>query len=250
MPNEQALQVDNVTDLLTNALQDAGIVGIDEAIEQPVLNRAFRQLNWLLATWQRKRWLVYRLVDYPIRSTGAQTYAVGKGMAVDINPRPDRLESAFLRITNSTAPTNLPVDLPLGIIDSREDYNRITVKTLGTLPWRIFYDPAWPVGTLFPWPIPQATIYELHVTFKETLARFAALQDKINLPPEYENALNWNLAKRLRASYQMPDDEAVNSLAREGLNTIRLANTAVGTLQMPSALRRGGGRAYDYHSDT
>lgn len=249
-PDEGVIPVDNVTQLLTNALTDAGIVGIDEAIEQPVLNRAFTQANWLLAQWARKRWLVYRIADYSFVSTGAQTYPVGALAAnvigININPRPDRIEYAFMRFLNSSNQT--PVDIPLNIIQSHEDYSRITVKNIGTISWSIFYDPIWPVGELRPWPIPQASIYELHLGFKVVLPRFASLQQPINFPPEYEAALNWCLARRFRASYQMPADPEITSLARDGLNVIRLANQQVGTLRMPLALRRRG-RAYSYQSD-
>jgi hypothetical protein len=247
-PEEGSTPVDSCGALLTNALIDAGVTGIDEDIEQPILNRAFAQANWLLAQWARKRWLVYRIQDYSFVSTGAQTYSVGLKQTIDINPRPDRLEYAFLRFLNQTPSGGLAVDIPIGIIQSHEDYSRITVKKVGTLPWRIFYDPVWPVGILFPWPVPQPTIYEVHVGFKVVLPRFVSINQPINFPPEYEAALNWCLARRLRASYQMPADPTVDSLARDALNTIRLANSAMGVLQMPAALR-GRGRAYSYQSD-
>lgn len=248
-PEEPALPVDNVQQLLTNSLTDGGIVGIDEAIEQPVLNRAFTQANWLLAQWARKRWLVYRIQDYAFVSTGAQTYSVGLKQIVDINPRPDRLEYAFLRFLSSGQPSQFPVDIPIEIIQSHEDYSRITVKNIGSIAWRIFYDPVWPVGLLFPWPIPQSGLYEIHVGFKVVLPRFAALQDRVNFPPEYEAALNWCLARRLRASYQMPADPTVDSLARDALNTLRLANSAVGVLRMPRLLRNRN-RAYDWRGNS
>lgn len=248
-PSEPALPVDNVQQLLANALVDGGIVGIDEAIEQPYLNRAFIQANWLLAQWARDRFLVYRLQDYSFVSTGAQTYPVGLGQIVNINPRPDRMEYGFLRFLSTSNNNGLPVDIPLELITSHEDYARIRVKTIGTLAWRIFYDPIWPVGLLFPWPVPQATWYEIHVGFKAVLPRFSSLQQKINFPPEYEVALNWCVARRLRVSYQMPPDATIDSLARAALNTIRLANTAMPTLTMPRAVRTRTS-AYDYRGDT
>lgn len=247
-PAEGLIPVDNVTQLLTNSLTDAGVVGIDEAVEQPILNRAFTQANWLLAQWARKRWLCYRLQDYAFVSTGALNYAVGLDQTININPRPDRVEYAFLRFVNQVPSGGLPVDIPIDVIPSHEDYSRITVKTVGTLPWRIFYDPLWPVGLLFPWPVPQPTIYEIHVGFKVVLPRFASLQQKITFPPEYEAALNWCLARRFRASYQMPADPTIDALARDGVNVIRQANQAFSTLRMPSALRRRN-RAYSYQSD-
>lgn len=249
-PAEPSLPVSNVQQLLTNALIDAGIVGVDEAIEQPVINRAFTQANWLLAQWARKRWLCYRLVDYSFVSTGVETYTVGLGQTVDINPRPDRLEYAFMRILNTLPPSaGTPVDIPLSIIPSHEDYSRITVKTIGNFSRRIFYDPIWPVGLLFPWPVPAATMYEIHVGFKVVLPRFASLTQTIQFPPEYEAALNWCLAKRLRASYQMPADPTINSLARDALNAIRDAGAAMSTLVMPQALRTRN-RVYNVYGDT
>lgn len=248
-PAENILPVDTVSDLLTNALQDAGIIGIDESIEQPVLTRAYRQANWLLAQWARKRWMCYRIADYSVVATGALTYSVGLGGNININPRPDRLEYAFLRFLNQPTGSTLYVDIPLDIIQSHEDYSRIPVKNIGTLSWRVFYDPAWPLGILKPWPIPQQSLYELHCGFKVVLPRFNSIKEPINFPPEYEPAMNWALVRRLRASYQLPADTEVNALARDAVNTIRLANTAVSTLRMPRFLR-GRNRAYDVYGDS
>lgn len=248
MVNTPPLPVPSVSQIIVDALIDAGVCGIGESIEPAILNRAFAQANYLLAQWQRKRWLVYHLVDYSLVSTGALSYGVGAGLAFNINPRPDRIESAFLRLVNNAG--NLQPDLPLDIIPSMEDYNRIVLKTMGTLPQRIFYDSGWPNGTLKPWPVPQASIYELHVTFKETLNQFQNLQAKVNLPPEYAPAIQFCLARRFRATYQMPVDLEINQLAREALNAIRLANVQVGVLTMPRGVRRQGNGAYSYQSDS
>ena len=287
-PEEPPLQIMTCEQLLVNALVDAGIVGIDESIEQPIINRAFTQANWLLAQWARKRWLVYRIQDYAFQTTGALTYTVGLNQTVNINPRPDRVEYAFLRFVNVSVnenggatpaspgdfnpddfnpgdfntsssgsssvfslnqTTNTPVDLPLYIIQSHEDYARITVKSIGTFPRAIFYDPLWPVGLLFPWPVPQQSIYEIHVGFKVVLPRFASLNQLINFPPEYAAAMNHCLARIFRETYQMPPSPTLDSMARDALNVIRLGNQQMPTLQLPRALT-GRTIAYDYHSDS
>lgn len=248
-PAEGAIPVDNYQTLLVNALQDAGIVGIDESVEPSYLTRATRQANWILAQWARKRWLTYRIQDYSVVATGNTSYSVGQGGEINISPRPDRLEYAFLRFLNTPPGNNLNVDIPLGIIQSHEDYARIAVKNVGTIAWRVFYDPEWPVGKLYPWPVPQVSLYEIHVGFKVVLPRFTNVQQPINFPPEYEAALNWVLASRLRASYQLPPDQNVDKIARDALNTLRLANQAMPTLRMPQQLSRRG-RAYDYRGDT
>lgn len=248
-PREGNVAIDNVGQLLQQALIDGGIVGIDEDIEAEIVTIAFRHANWLLAEWTRKRWLVYSLSEYQIVSTGARFYLVGDGQTVNINPRPARLEYAYLRFLNRAAPPQFPVDIPLEVVSSKEDYARIPVKSIGTISWRIFYDPQWPIGVLHPWPVPQAGLYGLHLGFMTVLPRFTSLDQPINLPPEYEAAMNFNLADRYRAVFSLPDNPKITKLARNGANTIRLANEAATTLQMPGFLRRRG-RGYDIRGDT
>jgi hypothetical protein len=246
-PAQQLPAPQVVSAMLTQALLIAGVIGIDEAVEDPVLNTAFDLANDLIAQWQHERYMVYQLVDYGFTSTGANTYTVGAGQNFNINPRPDRLEFAFLRQFSAGAQ---PFDWPLDVIDAYEDYAAIRLKTLGTFANAVFYDPGWPVGTLRPWPVPQSAIYELHIICKQTLPRFPSLQDTVNFPPEYSAALKWCLARRYKVGFQMPRDPDLNSLAAQGKNIIRKANTQIPTLGMPRELQRPGDQAYNYRSDT
>jgi hypothetical protein len=233
---------------LTDALVTAGIIGIDEAMEQPILNKAFHLANRMLAQWQHERYMVYALQDYNVVSTGAISYTVGYQQQFNINPRPDRLEYSFLRQPNSNGAQ--PFDWPLEIINAHEDYAAIRIKTLGTFSNAIFYDPQWPVGFLLPWPVPQASIYELHILVKQTLNQFSSLQQALYFPPEYEACIEWNMVRRLKAAFQMPPDPTINELAAQAKEIIRKANFQVPTLKYPRELRRPGDRAYDYRSDT
>lgn len=246
---------DLVSTILTDALVSAGVVGLDESIEPLMLQKAFRIANRMISQWQRERYMVYQLVDYSAVSTGALSYSVGAGQPFNINPRPDRLEYAFLRqLSNNGAPPpnagTQPFDWPLEVIDAYEDYAAIRLKTLGTFSAAVFYDPGYPVGTLRPWPVPQSGIYELHILCKQTLAQFPNIQAQLQFPPEYGAALEWCLARRYRAAFQMPADPTINELAAQGKNTIRKANAQIPTLRMPRELIRGGDAAYNYRSDT
>lgn len=242
-----ALVIPTAQTIISTALRKAGVVGIDESIEQPILNDALDDANDFLAQINHQRSLVYHLVDHAFVSTGVDTYTVGAGQNFNIDPRPDRLEYAFLR--QLIPAQSQQIDWPLDIIPAYENYAAITLKTLGTFAWSIFYDSGWPIGKLKPWPVPQASLYEIHILTKETLQRFANLQDKINLPPEYVPLLKWNLAQWYRASYQMPEDEGINKRARNSMNIIRLANVQVPVLSMPHAVLKNSGRSYNYKSD-
>lgn len=254
-PPPQAPPPSTVGILLGDALVTAGVWGLDEAPDELEFNKALRIANRMIAQWQHRRYLVFQLVDYGVVSTGSAYYSVGQGQPFNINPRPDRVEAAFLRQVSGSGvpPTNgasEPFDWPLEVIDAYEDYAAIRLKSLGTFSAALFYDPGFPIGRVLPWPIPQATIYEIHIVVKQTLPRFINAEQSIVLPPEYEAPLEWCLARRFRAGWQMPADMTINQLAAQGLNTIRTANAQIPTLRMPRELQRPGDQAYNYRSDT
>ncbi len=224
-------------DIIRQALKKAAVLGVGQVPLAEDVNDAYADLQDMLGQWQRKRWLIFHLVDYAFTSTGAISYTVGPGGNFNINPRPDRIESAFFRqVVNQTPPNQ--VDYPLEIIEAREDYNLIRLKQLVTFPQYVFYDSDFPTALAYPWPVVQSGLYEIHLTVKATLGQFTSLAQTINLPLEYFAALKFNLAVRLRQAYQLPIDEALVGLAKDSLNVIRNANTQIPRLQMPADLAR------------
>lgn len=233
-------------DICTQSLKKAGILGAGVEADGEDISDALRDLNDMIAQWNRQRYLVYRLESLSFTSTGAQSYTIGPASNFVTSPRPDRIESAFIRQLNSSP--NF-VDSPLQLIEARETYSRIALKTLGSYPQFLWYDPEFPVGKLYPWPVPQATIYALHVQIKMVLAEIteANLAVNIDLPGEYFAALKFNLARRLRSAYRLPADAELNALAQDALAVIRGANAQIPRLNIPPELNRGG--LYDINSD-
>ena len=232
-------------ELITFALRATGVLGVGQTALAEDYTDAFAALNAMLGVWNRNRWLVYHLIDVPLVSTGAQSYTVGPGADFD-TPRPDRLEAAFFRQFVTSQPNN--VDYPLQIIQSREDYNLIALKTLHSWPTAIFYDSAYPWGVVYPWPVPQASIYEIHLSLKQIIGHFDSYVQDINLPEEYQEAIWTNLALRLGAIYPgslISDD--LRGLARASLETVRGANAQIPTLRLPSGIT--GRSRYNIFSD-
>lgn len=232
-------------DIIQQALKKAAVLGVGQTPLAEDTNDAYSDLQDMLGQWQRKRWLIWHLVDYSFTSTGATSYTVGPGGNFNISPRPDRIESAFFRQVIQSQPNQ--IDYPLSIIEAREDYNLISLKQLSTFPQYVFYDSGFPTGTLYPWPLPTASIYSIHITVKETLSQFTSLSQTISLPLEYFAALKFNLAIRLRQAYQLPADPVLIGLAKDSLNLIRNANVQIPRLQMPADLLRPG--VYNVFSD-
>lgn len=224
----------SANDIITLALKEAGVLGVGQSPLAEDINDAFLLLNGMIAQWQRRRPMVYHLVDVSKQATGAGSYTIGSGG--DFNTaRPAAINSAFVRQTNGSA----TVDYPLAVLSSREDYNDIVSKSVQSLPMAVYYDASYPLGTLYFWPVPTS-LYQLHVTVYESLPKFTNLASQLSLPPEYFEALHYNLACRLRPAYQLPPDPTLVQLAKSALDTVKMANTQVPHLKMPAGLMGTG----------
>ena len=231
--------------LVTLALKTSGAIGLGQTAPAEDVADAYAMMQQMAAQWARKRWLVPHLADIAVPLTGAASYTIGAGGAVNI-PRPDRIEAAFYRLRPSALN---PLDHPIRVVESREDWNRVAMKSLRGLPAAVFYDTAYPLGILYVYPVTPlgSTAYELHLSVKDGMA-LPALDSDTGLPPEYDAALTYNLAARLRIYYQLAADPAVTALALDSLNTIRKANTQVATLRMPPGLPGLRGRGGDWQA--
>jgi len=240
-----------VQDLCTAALKESGAIGVGQTPLAEDITDAWARLQWMLQEWNRKRWLIYHLKTLLVTSTGVQTYSVGPGGNIDTgagSARPDKIESAFLRQLTQSQPNQ--IDYPLELLQSMEDYNHIALKQLKSFPSFAFYDAAWPLGQLYVWPVMQADIYAAGITIKEILpSSFPTAATEINLPYESYSAIVLNLALRLRPKYGLraaPGDQ-LPGLAKNALNVMRGANTAVARLQIPADMNRPG--LYNIFSD-
>jgi hypothetical protein len=196
-----------------------------------------------VAQWNRRRWLVYQLVETVCTCDGSTSYTVGAGGDFNI-ARPANIAAAFIRQTTSTP---LEVDFYLDEIMSREEYSQIAIKGLHAAPsTHFFYDSGYPTGTLYPWPIPNAG-YDLHILTPAVITAPTSINEAMVLPPEYFAALKDELAVQTRRGYGQPQNPDLVLAAKASLATIRKANFQVGRLSMPKAI--GPGVAYNPYSD-
>ena len=239
-------------DIINLALLDAGVIGQGQTASAEDVNNSFTRMQWMIQQWQRKRYLVFHLVNITVTSTGQTTpYTIGPGQQFVIGTRPDRLESGcFFRQLVQSSPNQ--VDYPLELLESFEDYNRIALKALSTFPSYVFYDPAYPVGKLYFWPIPQANLYLMNVLVKATLIDIITASGLTTvldstLPNEYFKAIYESLAEILRSAYRLPPDPGLSGRAKESREVLRDAAAAIARLRMPDDLIRPG--VYNPYSD-
>lgn len=239
-----------VGDLCAEAMSEAGLVGLGQQASGEDTTKVWARLQWMLQGWSRKRWLVYHLVTRVVVSTGAASYTLGPGGNLDTGAgslRPDKIESAFVRQPASAG--GLPVDWPLELLQSMEDYNRLPLKALTSFPNCVYYDPSFPLGTLYVNPIPNAAMYSIGVAMKEQLpASFPTLATALTLPYEYYACILYNLALRVRSMRQIPTypGDQLPMLAKDSFASLRQGNTAIAELTTPVAARSG---SYNIFSD-
>lgn len=226
-----------VLDLIKLALKQAGVVGVGQSVSSDDTTDSLTLLNAMLGQWAVKRWLVYALQDVPLVSTGAEVYTYGPGGNFN-TPSTDHLEAAYMRLLNATG--SQQPDFPLELVTAYEDWTRIRLKSLTTWPQYVFFDGAYPLANVRFWPIPTAGLYELHLITKTPISSFTGLTQTINLPPQYQEALLYNLGLRLRTAYQLAPDPQLTALANQALNTLRMSNSQVPRLKLPDNLATGG----------
>lgn len=235
-----------VLDLITRAFRIAGIIGVGQSLTADDTTTAMDALNDILAQWQVQRWLVWSEVTTGVTSTGAESYSIGTGGDFNIT-RPDRIESGFMRFLRASTPVT--VDRPLRLIQSREDYNRLRLKNLGSIPEAVFYDNAYPLGNLYFWPVPLAGDYEVFVSTKTILPNFSDLTTTISVPPEYIAAMRYELAVILREEYQMPPSPVLLAAMTKAKTVLRNANAQIPSLGVGRMVPGQNGGWYSPYSD-
>lgn len=249
-------------ELINLALKQVGVLGVGQAAAAEDIQDAFRMLNMMMAQWSVKRNVVHQILDVvPTEGGGSSylavgptfevgegqnlskaTYTVGPGGDFNIT-RPAKILGAYCR---QLAPN--PVDFPLTLLQSQTDWGRISTKFIESMPSMVYYDPQYPMGLLQVWPSPaNNNQYQIHIQVLAPLQQFESIADDINLPPEYEEALMYNLAGRLYPMYGMAPDQTIVQLAAASLQTVRMANSQIGKLYMPQVLTKGG--AYNVYAD-
>ena len=230
-------------DIINLALKTANVVGVGQSSLPEDINDCFNMLNMMIAQWQRRRYMVYNLKTVSITATGATSYTIGLGQQFNTE-RPAKIEAAFIRMQGGST---LPVDYPLQVLRAKEDYDRISIKTLNAFPQYVFYDSTFPVGNVFVWPVPNNQ-YQIFLTVMTQLQAFQNLSEVIVMPNEYLDALQWNLADRILTIYGLPENPKITRYAEVSMRAIMENNSQIPLLHMPVALRGKSG-AYNIYGD-
>jgi hypothetical protein len=160
-----------------------------------------------------------------INSLLPETYTVGPSGDLNIE-RPYAIDAALWR--------DNVVDLPLIPIHSFEEYQDIRVKVLQGSPNAFYYRPDSPQGQLFVWPSPNSG--SIVLTMRAPMPIYTSIYDDVDLPPEYEGAIRWNLAMMLCSSFGLQPSATLVLYAKQTKRALKIINTQLKTMRMPDAV--------------
>lgn len=198
--------------LIKAAYANLGIVDLKSDISPEQYEQGLNSLNAMLGGFSRKRLNLQGTFDESFTLINGQaTYTIGSGLEFNTT-RPIEIISAFIRDSNGT-------DYPI-LVTTQGQYDQIAVKTVTGLPERILFNPRTSVATLYPVP---DDAYTLQWRAQKLITSFAAIEDVITLPEEYEELLEYNLSIRLAPKSNVDTPQEVAAIASSSLANFTMA---------------------------
>ena len=200
-----------VTQLIHSSFRLIGAIASGETLETQELTDAFASLNQMIALWNtegaslvgRKRLLVS---------------VSGMNGPFPLSERPVKIESASVASGG--------IDSPLAVVDSA-GWEQVPEKQMQSVYVKVLYcDYAYPTSSVYIAPIPRLG-GSLEVWIYVVIPQFATVNDPIDLPPGYEDALRYNFAVALLPEFPRSQaDPSLPALAQSYKASIQQLNAS------------------------
>jgi len=116
-----------------------------------------------------------------------------------------------------------PMGYAPGQMLSRQEYMDLTNKNSPGTVTSAYYNPARIQGEFFVWPQPTNATNGVRFTYYRPIESFVSVDDEPDLPDEWTNCLDWNLAKELMPMYSVPAErfDRIKVTAAEKLEMVQ-----------------------------
>ena len=224
-------------DIITDALIEVGIQAPGETPDADTGQWAFRKLNYVTDSWSARKALVYASTFATYNMVpGLLPHTIGPavGATFSVTQRPVKVVRATIILNNTQQPY---VEVPITIRDDQW-WMENTIKTLqSSQPTDLFYNPAFPNGELYIWPVPN-TAYPIRLELWALISQYSSITDPLggpagpgSLPPGYRNALMLSLAEELLPGAGKEASPILAVMAARARSAIFNNNFAVPRLQ-------------------
>lgn len=239
-----------VRDLITRSMRFVHILGDGEDPTDTEGKDALQVLNELVDITQIDKLLAFFQTEIVFPFVGGKlSYTIGPTSTspdVVVAARPVEILSGFTRRQN--------IDLPM-FIGAKQDYDNIQTKStviIGGWETMVYYEAAYPKGTLFFYGVPADNASEAHLTISAMLSQFLTLDDEIVLPPGYNQWFRYTLAQHLAPEFGFTFTEEMKELQINSQALVKANNSKPMPISQSDAmgLTSRSPSGYNVYSDT
>lgn len=235
--------------LITSALDLIGAFAVGDSVSGADMADSLRRLNAMMGQWATQT------LTIPVQaretfaiSSGVGEYTIGDGATWDTS-RPVKITGAGLVLGGSSP----AVEIPIALLTD-DGWQAVQSKALTSSQWTsLYYSPTFVTsgyGTVQLWPVPTDAANTAVIYRKAQIAEFADATTEYQLPPGYQEALEYNLAMRLAAPYGRALRPEVMSLATKSLAQIKRTNVKLAPLRNDASGLFRESRSYGYNAET
>jgi hypothetical protein len=190
--------------LITEAFRDITVLSPGQPLDDPEASDGLSKLTRLFDNWNAERAGVY--------ASRPTTYT----LTADLNPHTIGPAASSPTFTVAQRPVSIDaanlisgdIHYPLNI-RNEEWYASLPMPSLATWPSDLWYSADWPLGRLYLYPVPDDD-YGLQLWTRIVLADLG-LDDAVNLPPGYRDAVTRTLGEMLAPGYPPAKADAVEA---------------------------------------
>ena len=187
-----------VGEIITGAMQKLSILKGGETAETEDSAVGLKNLRRMVRTWAAmgvRMWLTDE--EVVTLDTDTASYA--------LDPRYLEISAGFIRSGSNDTPLNLY---------TREQYNRLPDKTASGDPFTVFVDRQLTATTAYVYPVPTSAGNYLRLTGKRAILDPTTLSEDLEVPPEWEETIVYNLAVRMAPDFEVTPRADVVQMAQ------------------------------------
>ncbi len=204
-----------VLDIITAALRLIGVLTPGRTAGPSETAVGLQILNRMLKRWNNERLLVFS-IPRALHNlvAGTPSYMIG--------PNGDWNTDRPVRIARAGYVDASGGEIPIEVFTT-DKWASIRYKSQPGTPEGIHYDPTVPLGTIYPWPVPDAGA-KLALYPWQKLGSFANTEATVEFPDGYEDAIIYNLAVQFAPEWSRQIRQDVLMQAREFKAAIKRTN--------------------------
>lgn len=226
-------------DLIKGSLRKIGALATGENLSAEEGTDALSALNRMLDSWSTQKLLVFGVtIESFSLISGQNSYTIGNGG--DFNTEvPIYTDAAFIKVSGGSS------EYPLRVYDNYK-WGSIQLKeTSSDIPQVVYIEHSHPLRKVYVYPTPSVAATLILHNYRQ-ISSISSLSASLSLPKGYEEAMEYNLSKKIAPEYGLSVSAEVDAIARKSLANIKRVNVKPREVRVDCALTNSNKGNWDY----